>query len=520
MRRGIIEMIKRIINKIRNNILSNKKLSISFIILSILAIIYFNYDLVFTVDNVPNLWKNIYLVFSVVVVITCFITVMYIINEKKIHKQFLVISIIIGLLYSITVPLMNGTDDFSHYYRVVELSEGNIIGNKETMIPSDFKNLIDRPTDSLTIKDKLFKEIDYSQREKQITNNASLYSPVQYIPQVLGFWLARLLKLGPYMYGALGKLFNLLYFIACITFAIKLIPFKKQFLFILLLSPAVLSLVGTMTCDSVIIGTSILFISYIFNIKYNNIKITNKHLVVLLCLGIIIALCKIVYAPICGIMLLLINKNTNKKDIIKIITILSFCALLTIGWFVITNNSKILNNDSDALKKEQYQIEFVKNNILKYIVINAKLFINNGYYYISNLVGGDEMCYGGARIPTLIIFIYLLLLMRAYLSDNKNLKLSIVQKLFIFCIVLFATVLICYAMYTQWTILFTNTGSHKIIGVQSRYFIEFLPLIMILFNNSKKYELDNDKLVVPCIYLNMCCLMSILITMIAGRFIG
>jgi uncharacterized membrane protein len=515
MRRGLIKMI----NIIKNNIFSNKKLSISLIILSILAIIYFNYNLIFSVGNVTDSWKNMYLVFTIAISIICFITAMYVISNKDIHKQFLIISIVIGLLYCITVPLMKGTDDFSHYYRVVEISEGNIIGNKETTIPLDFKNLIENRTDSTNIKNKLFKEVDYSQRVNQITNNASLYSPVQYIPQVLGFWLARLMNLGPYMYGAISKFFNLIYFIICITFAIKLIPFKKQFLFILLLSPAVLSLVGTMTCDSVIIGTSILFISYIFNIKYNDIKMTNKHFIILLILGIIISLCKTVYAPICGIMLLLINKNTNKKDIIKIISIIAFCAVLTISWYVITNNTKESVISIDAIQREEKQVEFVKNNIVEYMAINARLFINNGYYYISNLVGGDEMCYNKARLPSLVIFIYLLLLIRAYLSDNKNIKLNFVQKLLVFSIILFVTILISYVMYTQWTILFTETGFHDIIGVQSRYFIVFIPLIMILFNIEKEYEIDNNKLAVPCIYLNMFCIMSIFIVMIGSRFI-
>ncbi|MDD4387385.1 MAG: DUF2142 domain-containing protein [Clostridia bacterium] len=507
------------INRIKNSIMANKKFSISFIILSIITIIYFNYDLVFTASNVPDFWKSIFSAFSIVLTMICFIVSMYVISEKKIYKQFLILSIVIGLSYSIVVPLMKGTDDFPHFYRVVELSEGNIIGNEDITIPKDFRNLIASPLDSSNILDKLFKEVDYSQRDAQYTNSVpSSYSPVQYIPQLIGFWLARLLKLGPYMYGLLAKFFNLIYFVICITFAIKLIPFKKQFLFILLLSPAVLSLVGTMTCDSVIFGTSILFISYIFNIKYNNIKITNSNLIILLVLGIIIALSKSVYAPICGILLLLIDKKTDKKDIIKIITIILICAVISVSWFVISNCGKDTISEIEVVEKEQAQTEFVKNNILEYVFINIRLFVNDGYYYLSNLVGGAEMCYSQARIPTLIIFMYLLLLIRSYLSDNKNLKLNIIQKTLVFCIVSFIILVSCYVMYTQWTILYTEIGDHEIIGVQSRYFIEILPLIMLLFNNKKDYEIDNNKLVMPCVYLNMCCIMSIFITMIAGRF--
>ncbi len=507
------------INKIKNNIIENKKLSISFVILCVLTIIYFNYDLVFTVSNVQDLWKNIFLVFSIGLTVICIIVSMYVVSKKNIYKQFLILSIVIGLLYSIAIPLMNGTDDFAHYYRVVELSEGNIIGKKDTTIPADFRNLIASPINTSNIMDKLFKTVDYSQRNEQYINSVpSSYSPVQYIPQLLAFWLARLLQLGPYMYGILAKFFNLIYFVACITFAIKLIPFKKQFLFVLLLSPAVLSLVGTMTCDSVIIGTSILFMSYIFNIKYNKIKITNKHLAILIFLGIIIALSKSIYVPICGILLLLIDKKTDKKNIIKIIIMISICAILSVGWFVISNSGRDIISDIDVLGKEQAQVNFVNNNILEYIAINVRLFVNDGYYYLSNLIGGAEMCYSRARIPTLIIFMYLLLLIRSYLSDNKNLKLNILQKVFVFCIILFIVALSSYVMYTQWTILYREVGGPEIIGVQSRYFIEILPLIMLVFTNKKEYELNNNKLVMPCVYLNMCCIMSIFIIMIAGRF--
>lgn len=507
------------ISRLKNNLMANKKLSISYLILSVLAIIYFNYDLIYTVNTVPEFWKNIFLVFSIAGAAVCFFVSIYTISEKEIHKQFMILSIVMGMMYLVVVPLMRGTDDFSHFYKVVELSEGNIMGTKDTTIPTDFKNLIENSTDSSNIMDKLFKKVDYSQRTEQVTNNASLYAPAQYIPQVLGFWVARLLQLGPYMYGLLAKLFNLIYFVICSTIAIKLMPFKKQFLFILLLSPAVLSLVGTMTCDSVIISTSMLFIAYIFNIKYNNLKITNKNILILLVLGVIIALSKSVYAPICGVMLLLIDKKTDKKTIIKIASILVICAIVSVGWYLTSLNFADKTPDVSVMEKRSAQINFVKNNIVDYIFINARLFINDGYYYISNLVGGAEMCYGRAQIPTLIVFVYLLILIRAYLSDNKNIKLSKIQRIFITSICIFIVLLSCLVMYTEWTILFTEVGGPNIVGVQSRYFVALMPIVMVAFCNKKEYKLEENSLLMPCTYLNMCTIMSIFIVMMAGRFV-
>ena len=52
-------------------------------------------------------------------------------KTKKIETKFLLIGALIGITYMFAIPMMKGTDEIPHLYRVLEISEGQIIKQKK-----------------------------------------------------------------------------------------------------------------------------------------------------------------------------------------------------------------------------------------------------------------------------------------------------------------------------------------------------------------------------------------------------
>ncbi|MEG2348023.1 MAG: DUF2142 domain-containing protein [Clostridia bacterium] len=508
--------------KFKEKFLENRNTNIILLLLISFSIVYFNYDLKFNIPMISSKWKILFLIFSIGISIISYIFMVFI-NKKdrKTHLIFLFMAILLGSMYLISIPLFRGTDDHGHFYRIVQLSEFNIFSDDNDTIPSDFANILttERNTSS-SIKDRLLSSVDYTQRSPQVNRAAANYSPVNYIPQTIAFWISRLFHVGPYFYAYMAKIFNFICFLIFATISVKIIPCKKEFLSVILLSPAILSLVTTLTSDSILIGSSVLFISYIIYIKYNNIEINNKVILKLILLGGIIALCKTGFAIITLATLLLINKKSSKKDIMKILSVIIIALVLTSGWYFVESIRSTSSISPDIMAKQNEQLEFVKSNPIEYLVMNCKLFINQGYYYISNLFAGKEMCYTTVNLPSLVVFMYLITAVIAFLYDDKNIKINNIQKAILIFMILGFAIFVSFVMYTQWTIMDYAPGGSVINGVQSRYFVPFLPLLIMLFSNKTTIKTDKTKILNYTMFLNLCCVMATLITMIGLRVKG
>src|SRR5574344_182794 len=155
---------------------------------------------------------------------------------KNIEKKFLLISIIIGTMYALFIPTLTGTDEPPHFYRAYQISQGDVIPYKieDYQIPKNIVELSTKTNKQYT-KEKLFSSVS---KEKTSTNKGiASYSPIQYIPQVLAILISNLFNLSPIVMLLLARLFNLYTFIFLAYHSIKIIPYKKTFLTILLLSP-------------------------------------------------------------------------------------------------------------------------------------------------------------------------------------------------------------------------------------------------------------------------------------------
>lgn len=501
-------------------------------------IIIWNYSTVRLISIQSNT-KYLYTLYGLLVFIslTSLFLVYFVIFKLKIKISLGIIAsisiFILGILYTIYLAPLSAPDEPSHYISAYKLSNLILlqpITNEKGYVLIRGRDLsIENPDASAKIIKEKDVNIEYIKKSED-TNSSILYSNVDlnlynriynkgiydnldiyqnnlakssyipvnttaliYIPQALGLSLARNLNLDSISLLFMARIFNLIFFAIIIGLSIHLLPFFKESIYIISLFPMSLNLAASFSYDALLISLIFLFIAYILNLRYKKEEISYKNIIFLAILLSIFAPCKIVYTPLIALILLLpYEKFKNKKNyIVGLLSILIIAALAMylvnytiIKSYVIDNEANISANVSTApaLYNIKYLLTHIREFIsLYYLTILKKLeFYHQSMLgtYIGNIDFDITNNIGSAYICSSFISIALVLSSLDY-KDNIDRKLGlgvITYNIFIF---LLSSFLIMLSML----IACTPMSSNIILGVQGRYFIPILPLILLGFRN-------------------------------------
>lgn len=230
--------------------------------------------------------------------------------------------------------------------------------------------------------------------------------------------------------------------------------------------------------DALTIAMSIALISYILFLKYEQeTKLSLKQYLLLIGMCLILALCKIVYLPLCFLVLIIPKERfKDGKDKFMKIFILELVAIVfNLLWFKYATRYLIeINPEVNSLGQTQY----ILSNILEYIIIIIRTVNMYGKNYLFQLVG-SEMLQLNANTSNVYQLILFLVLILTLLLDNSKQKISTKFKAFIGFITIIIIGLIFTSIYIQWN----PVGSNLVNGIQGRYFIPIILLLSVLLEN-------------------------------------
>lgn len=460
-----------------------------------------------------------YLGLAIIIIVLSAIGYFVLKRKETIEKKFLYLAIPIFILYMVLIPLYVGHDELFHWYRIFEITEGGLlpdIQNNSTGYYMPDAIISSLPWGDLKYIDiikEIIDKIDYSNLSFISDVTMSVYSPVQYLPQVIGVGIGKILTDRPILISYLGRLANLAICITMLYYAIKKIPFAKKLLLILAFIPIAIEGFVTLSGDGFTIATAFLFIAYILDIYNQKRKLTKKDYAILSILGVIIAFCKIVYIPIVFLLLLLPKEsfeNNNKKRYLVIISMIVVFVLLNLTWLMLANPylDVYTNGESD------YQIEFVLTNIVKYCQMFLYTIQENGIGYIEELFGKSLLWGSAVKNKTFVPLILITLSILACINDEKMKNRFKVREIIIFIFVVLAVIALVFtSLFVQWT----SYGSDKIDGVQGRYFLPIIPIAFILIGNfiGRKSKEDSEIFekiaLIGCIFVSFMSLMELFV---------
>lgn len=415
-------------------------------------------------------------------------------TEIKPEKALLFIMIPFCILILCAIPVGRGHDETIHWIKVFEISEGTLIspidsetGISTAFLPAGVEEIVKerkygefRYVDNIPL---LNNKLNYNERIKIENPRAESYCFIQYIPEVAGILIGKLITQNPLLLAYMARIGNIITCTIIMYFAIKLIPFGKNILLVLTTIPIAIEGFATISGDGITTSICTLFIAYTFYIAFDkNKKCRKKEVLILAIMGAVLSLCKIVYMPLIFLTLIIPkdkfkNKKSKMISILIIIILGMVCNFMWLGLNFIQTTVNFANTENDTIAK----ILTIITNPIGYIQRILYTIGVKGSNYFITLFGGQLEWNETVKIEIIPYAIGIIATIIAMSQDNNKYKLTKFQKTIILLIVLTIILLVFTALYTVWS----NNRLNYIDGVQGRYFLPILPLILILISNLK-----------------------------------
>lgn len=430
----------------------------------------------------------------------------------KIKPQyfFVVAAIFFQWQFNRVTPPFQSPDEFNHFYRALQMAEGQYLPLKQEdrlggYVPlSVRKFVLPYSNAALNLKYVLKKEeIDESLKVKYSTRdsvfydypNTALYSPISYLPHVIAINVLKRydVTVSTLYYGA--RYFTFLVWLVAMFFVIKMMPFGKWLTTLLLLLPMNVYITNSFSADTATNIIALLFIAYVLKLSFQEKKITYLNLTLLLGLITLLAFAKVVYI---GLVLLLIvipkKQFDNKwKHIIGI-------GILFIAAFIITYlwSNKVLEfytpySNYNPKFKDGICLSNCANYYLQkeYIMHHKMYFLNVVYHSIVDhpitYFNGYIGLFGNMDIfisKKFIYISYLVILFVALFERNKRMPTILMRVVFVVAAFL-AFIFLLLSQHLTWDCV----GEGIVDLIQGRYLIPIIPLLFfVLINRFNKIK--------------------------------
>ncbi len=386
-------------------------------------------------------------------------------------KMMALLLLIGGLSFVFLMPPGMAPDETNHFYRAFELSCGNIFARMvgEAGAPGDYL-----PAALAGFRDASAR-IDWNNVQPFSFPNTALYSPVCYLPQMLGIKLVRTFTDHVQTVFYAGRLASFAGAYVLSVGALKKMPFGRELLFTVMMLPITLQEMGSLTSDAFVNALVFFFLACVLDMAERGEKLKIKELLLLILLCAAIALCKIVYIVVI-LMILLIPAASfaegRKGKLLR--AALLICPVgANLGYSALMRGylqEYIEGVDAVA------QIRFVLQNPLEAgFIFLRSVFLGGDRWFASMTT--DAL--GQLDIETAPILTFLALALLVYVtmdtiySDRLASRAKLALSLFAVT-GLMGCLLVMASMYATWT----PVGQSHLLVIQGRYFTAFLPFML------------------------------------------
>ncbi len=416
-----------------------------------------------------------------------------------------------GLIYIFLVPPFQAPDEPNHLLRAYHISEGYFFG-----IKTKDKRLGAALPESLKVVSDSFRVLRYDYQQKtsldkilQATQiplapakrsfldfpNVAYYAPTAYLPQFPVIFFARLLQLPPLLLMYLGRLATFAFWVACVGYAIRILPFHQWTLSWISLLPASLFLHASLTADSTTNGLAFLLIAQILNISFAGTSFTRKRAALILSLSLLITINKVVYAPLILLLFFLTKDQFGsfRKKVFSLGAIFLAHAIVLFIWYQFAGDLFIPYDQYHPIFREgqqlnpgvnpkaqlffilQYPFTFIKTLVISY----AESAPATLAHYIGKF--GWEKNY----LPAWLLGILAAsLLASALLEKKEHISLRNHHRALLLITGIIMILAFSCVIYMQWS----PVGNDRILSLSGRYFIPVFPLFLLALYPNGRFQ--------------------------------
>ena len=429
---------------------------------------------------------------------------------SKFENQFLLAVRLVG--YALFIPVYRATDEAQHFARAYGVLHGIFLvdSSGNINIPNNLIPVVDVVNSNYIDTIKNLHVALSSQLSSTNIINMALYTPQSYVLQSLSIGIISIVTKNVLLifYGSrilVGILCTLI-----IYYSIKYIPVGKEVLAICSLLPMNVAERASLSADGFTYTVVIALFSFVIYSLRNENNITNKMKVMMYILVFFLASCKVIYFILGFLVLLIPNKKFGSKlkgvchKLISVIILMG----VSVGWLKIASRY-LVNTNGGASSSEK--VMFMLKHPFNYIEIMNNTLWKNIFAHIEQMIVGPLGALN-IEINSGILILLIVVLVRFCVFDFKlNLRV-----LFIWMLCLANVLLIYTSLYVQWTPALNGVSQiTEIIGIQGRYFLPILPIMMVSFQlnkiNNKDVSIVNDwRSIVSLLVINMLVLSNVI----------
>ena len=442
------------------------------------------------------------------------------INSLKFSPEniFVVLGLFFGLLFIFITPPFQVPDEFAHFCRAFQVSEGQIIVKYEGEQPGDYipislrklevsliKHIPFHPENKITLNEIVLQSrVPLMPKQRSFTYcSAAMYSPIPYFPQIIGWWIGRSLSLPILAIFYTGRIFNLLAWIVFTFLAIRRAPVFRWVFLLIALMPMSLFLAASLSADAMTNALSFLFIAYILYLAFDHPEnISPADLAILCILTISSTLTKPPNILLLGIYFLIPVRKLGsiKHYIAAFIFLVLINSIIGAIWLYIGSRGIIPFYDGADFSE---QVIFIINNPVNYLIAILRTIKIHRLLFSGMFVGFLGWLDTVLPYWTYITYPVILVFMALY-ENTQRIRFNLTNRIIIL-VTLLSTVLV---VFTFLYLLSTPVGYNTILGFQGRYLITVAPLFFLLFYNNKLATNLPIKIIVP-IYISIVLLTTL-----------
>ena len=414
----------------------------------------------------------------------------------RIEKVFVFTILCLGVIYNFTLtPYM--TPDESYHIDMCYRHSNTLLGIESAGENKCFKREADTQLEFTSnpslenyknIYDGLFSVVKDDTLVEADATSTTEAPMIIYLPAVVGMTLARLLHLGTVPMLLLGRWFSLLGFTALTYFAMKKLPFGKISLFLLAVLPMNLQQCTSFSYDAVITGVSFLFICWCLSLTFAEKPLKGTDMLGLGILGIILVYGKSgVYLPLALLIFMIPAQRFGGRRIRNIcavglflLPVLCFLNRNTVAVTYIATTTEATATVGSSMTAA-YTVGYFLSQPLELVRMLANTLSDKTAFYLESLVG-QKMGWVEIEISEVISMLFwLLLILSALKPKEEPMYVRSGQKWWIAFVCAVCAGIILAGMLLTWT----PYGNVSIEGVQGRYFIPFMPALVLLARNRR-----------------------------------
>jgi uncharacterized membrane protein len=319
---------------------------------------------------------------------------------------FVLIGGINVLLLVFLTPPFQVHDEFQHFFRSCQISEGRLWGVTENsrgggMLPSSLLEFVEHSWGTLSLYKapplgthplvETWREFDRplapDRREFADFSGVVSYSPLAYLPQATSIALGRQPDASPLQLMYLGRLANATVAVAIIWWALKVLPIGREAALVVSLFPMAQFEYASLAPDAAVIATAFLFTAIALRSTLWKAWQARDVLLCVLC-GCIFCSIKPVYAPLLLVGLPAIWLKRTRQSVWRVLSthlaIVCCVMAVTVAWLASTWSTRVIDLSGADI---QDHVSFITSDPIGYATFLARDVVKHARHYPADTIG-------------------------------------------------------------------------------------------------------------------------------------